>query len=364
MKTITFLLPNSNSHRPIGGLKVVYEYANRLVKEGHNVSIIYPRHTPLNGKGIKTLLKNIYIKAKAQLNKKEIIANFNDKSWFHLDPRVKEISTWDYTEKNVPKSDIYIATMYNTAIALDKYKIKADKYYLIQCFENFFISDEEFLDTLKLDLKNIAICEWLGDFCSQMGNPAEILYNGFDFNYFNLKNPIEMRSPYHLCMMYNPDPWKGFNEAFEAVKICKNKFPEITVSIFGRDERPCFLPEWVSYTQRPNQDEHNTIYNNASIFVIGSHNEGWGLPVGEAMQCGCAIVGTDIGGFRPMCIPNETALLSPVGNIEKMADNITYLLKNPKERIRIAENGNKHIQGFTWDKSYSKLKSIIFENKK
>ncbi|MRI62413.1 glycosyltransferase [Ornithobacterium rhinotracheale] len=362
MKTITFLLPNSNSHRPIGGLKVVYEYANRLVNDGFIVNIIYPRHTPLIGKDIKTFFKNLYIKINALLKSRKVKTNFKEKSWFQLDSRVNEISTWDYSEKNVPKSDIYIATMYNTAIALDKYRTKAEKYYLIQCFENFFISDEEFLSTLKLDLKNIAICEWLGNYCIQMGNPAKILYNGFDFEYFRLITPIEDRNPFHFSMMYNPDPWKGFNEAFEAVKICKNKYPEIKVSIFGRDERPNFLPNWVNYFQKPNQEEHNEIYNNSSIFIIGSHNEGWGLPVGEAMQCGCAIVGTDIGGFRPMCIPNETALLSPVSDIDKMVENIEFILKKPNERIRLAKNANNHIQSFTWDKSYSKLKSIIFEN--
>lgn len=37
---ITFCLPNHNYKSPIGGYKMVYEYANRLVEKGHSVNII------------------------------------------------------------------------------------------------------------------------------------------------------------------------------------------------------------------------------------------------------------------------------------------------------------------------------------
>lgn len=40
MKSIVFLLPCSAS-KPVGGFKVVYEYANRLVRDGINVHIVY-----------------------------------------------------------------------------------------------------------------------------------------------------------------------------------------------------------------------------------------------------------------------------------------------------------------------------------
>ena len=40
MKTILFLLPG-HGMKPIGGHKIVYEYANRLFKNGYNVKIVY-----------------------------------------------------------------------------------------------------------------------------------------------------------------------------------------------------------------------------------------------------------------------------------------------------------------------------------
>lgn len=41
MKKIAILLPGIPT-QPIGGYKVVYEYANRLVKDGYVVDIYYP----------------------------------------------------------------------------------------------------------------------------------------------------------------------------------------------------------------------------------------------------------------------------------------------------------------------------------
>jgi hypothetical protein len=41
MKSITFCL-SKRGHVPMGGYKVVYEYANRLVEKGYRVVINYP----------------------------------------------------------------------------------------------------------------------------------------------------------------------------------------------------------------------------------------------------------------------------------------------------------------------------------
>ena len=39
-KSVTFLLPHTGKN-PVGGYKVVYEYANRLVNRGYKVNVVY-----------------------------------------------------------------------------------------------------------------------------------------------------------------------------------------------------------------------------------------------------------------------------------------------------------------------------------
>ncbi|HWN72720.1 MAG TPA: hypothetical protein VNN15_02810, partial [Solirubrobacterales bacterium] len=46
---IVFVLP-ARSAAPVGGFKVVYEYANRLVERGHEVALVHPwRSRPPRG---------------------------------------------------------------------------------------------------------------------------------------------------------------------------------------------------------------------------------------------------------------------------------------------------------------------------
>ena len=60
-----------------------------------------------------------------------------------------------------------------------------------------------------------------------------------------------------------------------------------------------------------------------------------------------------------MAIDGETALVSPVGDSEAMANNIIRLIEDEELRYRIANDGYQFIQRFTWEESYHKLKSMF-----
>ncbi len=101
------------------------------------------------------------------------------------------------------------------------------------------------------------------------------------------------------------------------------------------------------------------IYDESAIYIAASVNEGWGLTLGEAAMCGCAIVCTDIGGFREMFEPNETALMSPPHDPEALADNIIRLCLNNEQRIKLANQSWNSIQQFSVENSYQKLLGVI-----
>ena len=99
--------------------------------------------------------------------------------------------------------------------------------------------------------------------------------------------------------------------------------------------------------------------NKCAIYVGPSNIEGWGLTVGEAMQCGCAVACTDNKGYLEMAHNEKTALTSSVGDAEGLANNIIHLIENDGLRIRIAKNGESFIHNFDIDESYNSFKSII-----
>lgn len=77
-------------------------------------------------------------------------------------------------------------------------------------------------------------------------------------------------------------------------------------------------------------------YNAADYIVSGSHHEGSGIGVCEAMSCGCIPVVTDIISFRKMTGPGKCGLLYEPGNEKVLLKTLlqTVELDMDKERTK------------------------------
>lgn len=351
--TITFLFPHPVAG-PTGGYKVVYEYANRLVADGYKVHIVYSGSLFWQQKSLYFKLTNCvrYVQ--------HLLKGYSCRSWFALDNRVQEHLTFSLNQRHVPSADVYICTSPYTAMYLKEYKI-SDKYYLIQGYENWGnVSDEMLRLTYHYPLCKIVISQWLKKLIETEENEkCELIPNGFNFDYFKLITSIEKKERYRVTMLYHTMNLKDLPTGFKALELVKQRFPQLRVNMFGAFAKPEGLPDWYDYYQMPNRDLHNRLYNEAAVFVGTSAVEGWGLTLGEAMICGCAVACTDNMGYKEMAIHEKTALLSPVGNARQLADNIIRLVEDDNLRCRIAYAGNEFIQQFTWDSSYQKLVTLI-----
>ena len=352
MSTITFVFPHPVAG-PTGGYKVAYEYANRLVADGHKVNIVYSGSLFWKKKSLYFKLTNCvrYIQM--------FIKGYGCRKWFNLDKRVKEHLTLSLNYRHVPKSDIYICTSPYTAMYVKDYPTE-NKYYLIQDYENWgAVTDEKLLETYHYPLKKIVISTWLEKLMEKHGCDCTFIRNGFDFDYFKKSKEIDTRDRYTITMLYRPAEVKGCKYGFAALDIVKKEYPQLKVNIFGIEPRPDYLPEWYNYYQSPDKETHNRIYNEAAIFIGCSSVEGWGLPIGEAMICGAAVACTNNKGYLEMAKDGETALVSPIRDAQALANNIIRLIKDDELRHRIARNGNEFIKQFDWDSSYKKLKETL-----
>lgn len=358
-KSINFLLP-SGSLRPIGGFKVVFEYANRLIADGYNVNIVYPAYSfKFNQSRViaflrqcKALLRSFYWGIKRK---------YSCRGWFQLDKRVKECWVWSLACR-LPEADAYVATAVNTSVYLQRHReIPNDrKYYFIQHFESWDgATKQDVLNTYHFPLHKIVIASWLEKIVHAEGETCVLIPNGFDFTYFKKTVSASSRNRYTVCMLYHLSDWKGCSDGFHALDIVRRAYPDLQVNIFGVPPRPKELPIWYHYYQQPNKEIHNRLYNESAIFIGTSWTEGWGLTVGEAMICGCAVACTDNAGYLEMATDGETALVSPVKDVEALANNIIRLIEDDDLRCRIAEAGNRNIRKFTWDRAYGKLKNLI-----
>lgn len=350
--------------RPVvnGGTKVVLEYANRLVERGWDVRLVFA----MNGYDGKNIFKRIY--CLLSLLKSLVMYGRSVRNWFNLDSRVKELFVSKLDYKKVPSSDVYIATYVSTAPLLNKYPIEAKrKFYLIQDYEIWEKgwSEDKTRQTYHYDMTKFVISGWLKDLLKGEGVESIKIPNGFNFDYFKKTIPIEQKDKYCITVLYNKNPHKGVEFSLAAVRSVKINYPQLKVKLFGTyKSRPEELDDWMEYYSNPNQELHNKLYNESSIYVAASTYEGWGLTIGEAMICGCAIACTDTEGFKEMVVDGKTGLLSPVRDVEALSQNIMTLIEDDELRISIASAGNESIAKFTWDNSVNILEKTLEEGVK
>ena len=354
MKRIVFLFPHP-AVGPTGGYKVVYEYANRLAADGYQVGIVYSGSIYWNRKSLfhKMTCCIRYIQKQLQ--------GYSCRSWFTLDERIDEHFTFSLNQRHVPKADIYVATSPYTAYYLNEYDHSSKKFYFIQGYENWGEGLKAILhDTYHYPFQKVVIARWLKEMLKKQFQEESIwIPNGFDFSKFRKTIAVEKKNPFMVSMLYHQMELKDCAIGFRAFEIVKERFGNLRVSLFGVHDKPKDLPDWYDYYKRPSDELHNRLNNEAAIFIGTSKTEGWGLTVGEAMMCGQAVCCTDNAGYQEMAIDGETALVSPVGDSEAMANNIIRLIEDEELRYRIANNGYQFIQRFTWEESYHKLKSMF-----
>ena len=350
--SVLFLMPTFGS-QPIGGYKIIFEYANRLASDGYRVSIAYA--------GI--ILKNFLRKSFKEKIKtvKLLIRGFHGKTariWFPLNNSIVELFPLTLNYSQELKADIYIATACLTAKYAASYP-QGKKYYFIQGYETWDMSEKELDQTYSLPLKKIVVSNWLHDLLTSRGYDSTIIKNGFDFNEFHLTVPIEEKMPRSISVMYHQAPVKGFQTALKALDMVRARY-DISVTAFGMKlEEP--LPTWIKFVETPSPEEHLRINNQSSIYLTASFSEGWGLTIGEAMMCGQAVVCTATKGFLEMAVNQRNALISPIGDHEALAQSLIALIEDDELRQRIARQGLEDIKRFNLEESYYQFKKMIAE---
>jgi len=355
--TINFILPGAGNN-PCGGYKVVYEYANGLVRRGHMVRVIHaPHRLPVDSPWRIARGRGIYYARLVGVDK-----GYRPDKWFDIDPAVELMWLHSLHVRRIPSADAVIATSWESAEWVVGYPPQCGKkFYLVQHFEALFpcADIERVIETWRAPIKKIVISEWLRQKAHELGETAQYIPNGLDFDRFRLDVSIEERDPQTAMMLFHRDDWKGSEQGIKALKIVKEKEPEFKAWLFGVPQRPADLPDWIQYHRKPTQDQLRRLYNQAALFVSPSWLEGWGLPPCEAAQCGCALALTDIGGHREYGIANQTALLSPVRDPKALAANILLLINDRQLRIRLANSAHQYIQQFTWDRAVDAFEAVL-----
>lgn len=101
-------------------------------------------------------------------------------------------------------------------------------------------------------------------------------------------------------------------------------------------------------------------YQDASIFVLSSRYEGFGLVLIEAMSQGCACIACDYKGRQKEIITSEEqGTTCEPENIEELSKAILYLIQNDDKRNEIGNNAIIRSNDFSIDNIMEKWNEII-----
>lgn len=347
---ICFVLPKY-SRQPIGGFKIVFEYANRLFGDGHEVSIIFINKNICSGRKMPYFLKKTIA----------TYFTYREPTWFDLSKHVEKLSGLNKrVDECYGMFDCVIATSASTVDYVMSNFEQSNKVYLIQGYETWDNEEAYLKYTYALGMKNIVVASWLQRIVDVYGrSEAVLIKNPIDTNVYRVTNSIENRNPYSIGMLFHTASEKGCQYAWKAVEKMKRKYPQITLTMFGAHKPERKLPDWVRFVYKASQEQTVQIYNGVSIFICASVEEGFGLTGLEAMCCGAVLVSTQYQGVNEYAIHENNALLCPVKDVESLAKNGIRVIEDRVLRLRLSENGVRTGKDFGWDEAYGKFVEVV-----
>jgi len=349
---ISFIIPFTGM---TGGIAVVLEYYRQLTAMGHDVNIFYPLISYRQFIPPGPLWKKIIIAAKRFLS--NLIRFRRAIPLFSEDIPVKPV-LW-IGNMFIPRADAVIATAWPTAYNIAGLSSnKGRKFYFVQHYEVWSGRADMVDASYRLPLGVVTIAPWLTELMKEKFGRGDVteIHNGIRLDKFYPPANRDFNRPSILLMAHELE-WKGTKDAIEALTAVKERYPLVTVRMFGQCARPN-APFDFEYHQDPSHEELLSLYQGAAIFIFPSHREGWGLTPVEAMACKCALVATNVG-----CIPvinnGRNLILTEIRNPQSIADGVVKLLEDKALMENIASEGLRSVQGLDWARSAEKLAETI-----
>lgn len=101
------------------------------------------------------------------------------------------------------------------------------------------------------------------------------------------------------------------------------------------------------------QEDLVSLYNTATVLAMPSLYEGFGLPVLEAMSCGCPVVTTKEGSLKE--VAGDAAYFVGAYDIDNIASGIKRVFEDKSIQKSLTEKGLTHAKKFAWKKTVEEI---------
>lgn len=357
---ITFCHKTANRS---GGNRVVAQYADRLVRRGHEVSVVTgPEATPGLRRRARLTVRSV-LAGNGLPRFVKYPASMLDEMPYIRHHRVAEARP--FVDADFPDADVVVATWWETAEWIARLSpAKGKKVYFIQGHESTIdgMPAARVEATLDLPLYPITIAEFLVAHLKERHGRTDVALvpNSVDLSRFDAPARGKSARPTVVCLYTGEARIKGFDVTMAALFEVKLRVPDLRVVCFGTQAPPPgFFPSFVEYHRDPAQDDIPRLYASADVYAHGSRVEGFGLPILEAMACRTPVVATPAGAAPELLREGRGRMITTLDPSE-MARALVEVLAMPEPAWRaLSLRAYAHAHGYTLEDATARFEAAL-----
>ena len=214
----------------------------------------------------------------------------------------------------------------------------------------------------------------LGDFCyyfPEYKDKIEVIYNGVSKKFKVLRDEereifmLKKNFGKYILFTGNNKPHKNISGLVNSFAEIKKEFKDLKLVIISKDFNTIALSvedevkDDIFIVEEVPDDELVYYYNCAFMFVLPSFYEGFGLPVIEAMACGCPVVTSNLSSLPE--VGGDAALyIDPYDN-KSLTEGIKKVIIDSNLREELIKRGTSRAKLFNWENT-ARMYLEVFRN--
>lgn len=149
----------------------------------------------------------------------------------------------------------------------------------------------------------------------------------------------------YILLVGSPYAIKGVDILIQAFNKISSKYPDVMLKIIGHCDDRTPYEKLAAGNPRiimlPGIEFDKIIpeYERCRFFVLASRTEGISRALVEAMSCGKAVIGSDVGGIPEIIEDGVNGLLFPSEDINALAEKMCLLLDHPELAEKMGATG-------------------------
>lgn len=227
---------------------------------------------------------------------------------------------------------------------------KAEKLFVPSHFVKSQLINDWKIDSGKMVVTHEAVDEEIVNKCQMSNIKCQMLLRKLD-----------IRKPY-VFYVGNAHPHKNVEGLIRAFRDLREKYTDLLLVLSGNDHyfwqniKSKFSGEGIIYTGHVSDEQLAALYSAAECFVMPSLEEGFGIPILEAMASSCPVVSSDAGSLPE--VGGDACLYFNPNNTEDMVSKIDQVLKSDSLRKSLVAKGKIRVKNFSWKRLAEKTLEV------